>query len=496
MLNNRSSEKLLLEVIQQANNRDWIEEYLDLIKELIEFTGLDNDDPRLVLSLAKSNRFPVTINARYVLAGFRKGKPLVRFIFPYDCEEITQLITVAMPPEISSHKYKYEPLRGEDREKTPYFLAFPGYPQKLLTLTQKAAWKKAILSEVERYERSPYKKSHESIVYDVVVDLNYRKSLLDQVFPGQDTKPINDSKTEISNNSVYLARKVSKRNIITVPSCTEYVTGFTKIRNQMNDRQLHLLQNQYFAPQRTVTAPELARLMNIDNYVVINSIYGKLGHLFCEATGITPGKCKDGTVRWWTIFSKGYRSKQGFLWEMYPEVAEALEILGWVNNKEPLKEPLELLEQRKIIESANYFNPENIEDARKKINTSIIQRQGQSDFRRKLLNAYNNKCAITDCDVESAIEAAHIIPYRGIETNHPANGLPLRADIHTLFDLHLISIKPDTYEIIIAPKIRGSCYQYLANQKLHLPTYQEFLPSQEALKKHYEIFLENILKEK
>ncbi|MBD2136605.1 HNH endonuclease [Anabaena sp. FACHB-1237] len=486
MLNNSSSQKLLLEVVQQAPSRDWIEEYLDLVKELIDFTGLGNDDPRLVLSLAKSRRFPITINARYVLAGFRKGKPLVRFIFPYDFAEISQLITVAMPPEISSHKY--DPLRGEDKEKTPYFLGFPGDPQKLLTLKQKAAWKKAILSEVERYERSPYKKFHESIVYDVVVDLTYRKLLLDQVFPVQDIKRVKDSKTQISDITVYLPRKVSKCNLITVPSCTEYVTGFTKIRSQMNELQLHLLQKQYFAPQRTVTAPELAKLTNIDNYVVINSIYGKLGHLFCEATGINPGKCKDGTVRWWTIFSKGYRSNKGFLWEMYPEVAEALKILGWVNNKEQS----ELLEQRKIIESAGYFNPDNIEDARKRINTSIIERQGQSDFRRKLLNAYNNKCAITGCDVESAIEAAHIIPYRGIETNHPANGLPLRADIHTLFDLHLISIKPDTYEIVIAHKIEGSCYQYLANQKLSLPISQDFLPSQEALQKHYEIFLLNI----
>lgn len=484
MLNNSSSHKLLPEVIQQAPSRDWIEEYLDLLKELIEFTGLDNDDPRLVLSLTQRKNFPLTINSRYVISGFRKTKPLVGFIFPYDFEEISQLISLAMPPEISSHKYA--PLRGEDREKTPYFLAFPGEPQKLLTPGQKTAWKKAISSELERYERSPYKKFHESIVYDVVVDLTYRKSLLDQVFSVQDTKPVKDSKPEISHISVYLSRKVSKCNLITVPSCAEYVTGFTKIRNQMNDLQLHLLQNQYFAPQRTVTAPELARLTNIDNYVVINSIYGKLGHLFCEATGITPGKCKDGTVRWWTIFSKGYRSKQGFLWEMYPEVAEALQILQWVNNKEQL----ELLEQRKIIESAGYFNSENIGDARKRINTSIIQRQGQSEFRKKLLNAYNNRCAISGCDVESAIEAAHIIPYRGTETNHPTNGLPLRADIHTLFDLHLISIKPDTYEIVIAPKIQGSCYQYLSNQKLNLPTYQEFLPNQEALQKHYEIFLE------
>jgi hypothetical protein len=92
VFNSSSSQKLLLEVIQQAPSRDWIEGYLDLVKELIDFTGLGNDDPRLVLSLTQSKSFPVTINSRYVISGFRKTKPLVGFIFPYDFEEISQLI--------------------------------------------------------------------------------------------------------------------------------------------------------------------------------------------------------------------------------------------------------------------------------------------------------------------------------------------------------------------------------------------------------------------
>ncbi|MCX5962036.1 MAG: HNH endonuclease signature motif containing protein [Cyanobacteria bacterium] len=121
--------------------------------------------------------------------------------------------------------------------------------------------------------------------------------------------------------------------------------------------------------------------------------------------------------------------------------------------------------QRQKIESEGYFDAANLEDARKKVTTSIVQRQGQSEFRRKLLTLYGGECAITGCDVEPAIEAAHIIPYQGTSTNHPANGLPLRADIHTLFDLHLISIQPDSYEVIIAPELDGTFYQGLAQKK-------------------------------
>ena len=149
----------------------------------------------------------------------------------------------------------------------------------------------------------------------------------------------------------------------------------------------------------------------------------------------------------------------------------------------------ELDAERQKIESEGYFDTETLQDARRRITASIVQRQGQAEFRRKLLTAYGGRCPITDCDVESAIEAAHIIPYQGTQTNHPTNGLPLRADIHTLFDLHLLSIRPDTNEVVIAPELVGTCYQDLADRKLTLPQDQKTAPNQNALTKHHETFL-------
>ena len=141
------------------------------------------------------------------------------------------------------------------------------------------------------------------------------------------------------------------------------------------------------------------------------------------------------------------------------------------------------------IEPEGYFDAETPQDARRWKTASIVPRQGQPEFRRKLLTAYGGRCPITDCDVESAIEAAHIISYHGIPSNHVTNGLPLRADIHTLFDLHLLSIRPDTKKVVIAPELVGTCYQYLADRKLTLPQDQKTAPNQNALSKHYETFL-------
>jgi WD40 repeat protein len=147
---------------------------------------------------------------------------------------------------------------------------------------------------------------------------------------------------------------------------------------------------------------------------------------------------------------------------------------------------------RKKIEESGYFEVNSIEDVRQRIIASIVQRQGQSQFRQSLLEAYNGRCPITGCDVESALEAAHIIPYQGTETNHLTNGLLLRADMHTLFDLHLLSIQPKTYEVVIVSSLLNTCYSNLKGKKLELPKSKENQPSQDALMKHYEAFLAKI----
>lgn len=39
-------------------------------------------------------------------------------------------------------------------------------------------------------------------------------------------------------------------------------------------------------------------------------------------------------------------------------------------------------------------------------------RPEQQEFRRRLLDAYGGRCAVTDCDVEAALEAAHLRDFR------------------------------------------------------------------------------------
>ena len=118
------------------------------------------------------------------------------------------------------------------------------------------------------------------------------------------------------------------------------------------------------------------------------------------------------------------------------------------------------------IEEKIEFNPKNIEDAREKIYASIAVRRGQQKFRQMLMEAYEEKCAITECDVKETLEAAHIIPYKGEHTNKLGNGILLRADIHTLFDLGLLAIDTNTMSVILAPSLINTDYMQFSGLEL------------------------------
>jgi putative restriction endonuclease len=123
-------------------------------------------------------------------------------------------------------------------------------------------------------------------------------------------------------------------------------------------------------------------------------------------------------------------------------------------------------------------------DARRRVIAAIVRRQGQGAFRQQLLLAYRGRCAVTGCDVEAALEAAHIVPYQGPHSNHLANGLLLRADVHTLLDLGYLAIDAARMTICLAPHLMATSYAFLADAPVRLPVDGYPRPSAAALEQH------------
>ena len=136
------------------------------------------------------------------------------------------------------------------------------------------------------------------------------------------------------------------------------------------------------------------------------------------------------------------------------------------------------------VDKNGAFDPDNLEDARDRAYRRIVLRRGQPAFRKELLSAYEGKCAVTGCDSEFALEACHIVPYWGPETNHVSNGLLLRADIHTLFDLGKTAVDTADMTVILASDMVHGSYSDLLNRQISLPQDPLKRPSPTALEQH------------
>jgi len=126
-------------------------------------------------------------------------------------------------------------------------------------------------------------------------------------------------------------------------------------------------------------------------------------------------------------------------------------------------------------------------DRRERVLAEIAVRRGQGRFRDVLLSAYDRQCAVTGTRTEAVLEAAHISPYKGTHTNLAANGLLLRSDIHTLFDLHLLTISAvaDRYIVHVAPVITEEEYRVLDGSELsNMPADEAQRPFGTALEDH------------
>ena len=138
-------------------------------------------------------------------------------------------------------------------------------------------------------------------------------------------------------------------------------------------------------------------------------------------------------------------------------------------------------------ESLEDYDPTG-ERTKNKVYRQINARRGQKQFRDKLRRRYNDTCVITGCTIIDIIEAAHIMGYRDELDNHPKNGLLLRADIHTLFDLDLIGINPENLTVKLSNTILSSEYAEFEGQKLKLSGQN---PNKHALMERWQKFIKN-----
>ncbi|RWK85303.1 MAG: HNH endonuclease [Mesorhizobium sp.] len=116
------------------------------------------------------------------------------------------------------------------------------------------------------------------------------------------------------------------------------------------------------------------------------------------------------------------------------------------------------------------FSLTDVVDERRRIESIAVIRDGQAEFRKKVLSVWG-RCAITRSRTAAVMEAAHLYRYLGPKTNDIRNGIALRTDLHVLFDKQLVGLKPmeKSLMVVVSTRLAGSEYASLNGRDIALP---------------------------
>ena len=122
----------------------------------------------------------------------------------------------------------------------------------------------------------------------------------------------------------------------------------------------------------------------------------------------------------------------------------------------------------------------------------VRPRLGQGTFRIAVTDAYGRACAVTGEHSLPALEAAHIRPFSDGGAHEISNGLLLRSDIHRLFDMGYVGIRPesgDKLNFVVSGRLRddfenGRSYYPIHGQPITLPRIERDRPDRTTLEWH------------
>ncbi len=101
---------------------------------------------------------------------------------------------------------------------------------------------------------------------------------------------------------------------------------------------------------------------------------------------------------------------------------------------------------------------------------STAGRPGQGEFRKQVLVMFGGTCLVTGCAIERVVQAAHLVPYSTSRLQKVHNGIALRADVHTLFDLHTLRIDSRSNCVHLQPELAGTEYWQYNGKQLTFPS--------------------------
>lgn len=122
----------------------------------------------------------------------------------------------------------------------------------------------------------------------------------------------------------------------------------------------------------------------------------------------------------------------------------------------------------------------------------------EASFRRHVIDAYENRCAVTGLQIingggKAEAQAAHIWPVASGGPDVVQNGIALSATAHWLFDRHLISLTDDYGLLVSHNRVPSELQSLFRNQmqRIHLPRDPRLQPHVPYVQRHRAAYMNN-----
>jgi len=162
----------LIETIRYMNkNRDWINKYLDIIKELFLELNIQEDSLKISMSTSNRLRMPISVGQRYVIRPPYRNEDKLGLILPLEFEEYIS----NYPNADIDDKFFFK-----NKTKNAHWIRFDSniiFSNDVLLFD---FWKESVKKELFKSKKTGFYRSHNPYYYKIVMDLEYRNKILNE----------------------------------------------------------------------------------------------------------------------------------------------------------------------------------------------------------------------------------------------------------------------------------------------------------------------------
>lgn len=161
--------ELIKAIKKTKKDKIWLNKYFNLIKEILTDLKIDENSPKITMSVTKDLKMPISFGQRYIVCP-RHRRDAIGLILPLEFRDIIG----DYPNAVINEKYFFDKKKNQEALLVDFDSDIVFSEDKFLF----SQWKNSAEMEFKRTMVSGFRRAHNPFYYKAVMDLNYRQKIL------------------------------------------------------------------------------------------------------------------------------------------------------------------------------------------------------------------------------------------------------------------------------------------------------------------------------